>query len=143
MTRTELEALIRAGESEMQEFKQTTGQRTDAARTLCGMLNGRGGRVFFGVQPEIEDGGGCVTVRFRPRRYQPPQRIGHDLTSQQQAVLAVLAGGHRLALRDIVGQLQGETRSVREDLALLKRLGLVNSDGHGRGARWFLSGGTG
>ena len=25
--------------------------------------------------PEIEDAGGCVTVRFRPHRYVPPQRM--------------------------------------------------------------------
>ena len=27
-------------------------------------------------RPEIEDAGGCVTVRFRPSRYVPPQRGG-------------------------------------------------------------------
>lgn len=38
------------GESETVEFKATTGQRSKAARTLSAMLNGRGGRVLFGVQ---------------------------------------------------------------------------------------------
>lgn len=38
-----------ARESETQEFKRTTGQRTEAAKTLCAMLNHRGGRVLFGV----------------------------------------------------------------------------------------------
>ena len=41
-------------------------------------------------QPEIEDAGGCVTVRFRPGRYVPPQRIGRNLTERQQAILALL-----------------------------------------------------
>lgn len=40
------------GESATQEFKATTGQRTDAARTLSAMLNQRGGRVLFGVTPD-------------------------------------------------------------------------------------------
>jgi ATP-dependent DNA helicase RecG len=31
------------------EFKETTGQRSDAARTVCAMLNGRGGFLLFGV----------------------------------------------------------------------------------------------
>ena len=35
-----------AGESEAVEFKASTGQRTEAARTLSAMLNGRGGRVI-------------------------------------------------------------------------------------------------
>jgi len=40
-----------AGESETLELKSTTGQRREAARTLCAMLNHRGGRVLFGVEP--------------------------------------------------------------------------------------------
>ncbi|MFZ4440450.1 MAG: helix-turn-helix domain-containing protein, partial [Syntrophales bacterium] len=45
---TELQELIRSGENEKLEFKKSTGQRTDAARTVCAMLNGLGGFVFFG-----------------------------------------------------------------------------------------------
>ena len=41
--------LIQYSESETVEFKRSTGQRTTAAKTLCGMLNGRGGMVLFGV----------------------------------------------------------------------------------------------
>lgn len=33
----------------MQEFKETTGQRREAAKAVCAMLNHRGGRVLFGV----------------------------------------------------------------------------------------------
>jgi ATP-dependent DNA helicase RecG len=96
-------------------------------------------------RPEIEEAAGCVTVRFRPSRYEPPQRIGHDLTSQQQTILRLLAGGRHLALRAIVRELGpgSATRTVRDDLAFLKRLGLANSAGHGRGAQWFLIGPTG
>ena len=43
--------LAAAGESETVEFKASTGQRTEAARTLSAMLNCRGGQVLFGVQP--------------------------------------------------------------------------------------------
>lgn len=43
---------VSAGESETQGFKRSTGQRRDAARTLCAMLNHRGGRVFFGIEPD-------------------------------------------------------------------------------------------
>jgi ATP-dependent DNA helicase RecG len=44
-----LNAIVKKGESETVEFKKSTGQRTEAARTLCGMMNAAGGRVFFGV----------------------------------------------------------------------------------------------
>jgi len=45
----DVEKLIRNGESETVEFKMPMGQRTTAAKTLCGMLNGTGGMVLFAV----------------------------------------------------------------------------------------------
>ena len=93
-------------------------------------------------RPEIEDAGGCVTVRFRPTRYVPPQRVARHLTERQRRVLAHLAeraGG--AAVRDIAAAL-GVSESpwtIREDLAALKNRGLVRSTGWGRGARWELT----
>ena len=92
-------------------------------------------------QPEIEDAGGCVTVRFRPGGYVPPQRVERDLTERQQTILALLdQDGRGLALREIHAQLkpQATLRQVREDLAILRTLALVVASGHGRGARWEL-----
>ena len=37
------------GESETLEFKETTGTRREASRTVCAFLNQRGGQVLFGV----------------------------------------------------------------------------------------------
>ena len=89
--------------------------------------------------PEIEDVGGCVTVRLRPSRYEPPQRVAHDLSASQRAVLAALEGApDGLALREVralLGVVVPEW-SVKDDLGLLKRLGLVESRGRGRGAFW-------
>ena len=39
----DLKELVSGGESERVEFKRSTGQRTEAAKTVCGMLNGLGG----------------------------------------------------------------------------------------------------
>lgn len=50
-TPDEIVALAAGGESETVEFKETTGQRKEAARTLSAMLNGQGGVVLFGVRP--------------------------------------------------------------------------------------------
>ena len=44
--------LIAAGESETLELKKTTGERREAAKTVCAMLNNRGGIIFIGVTPE-------------------------------------------------------------------------------------------
>lgn len=45
----ELKELVFGGESVHVEFKRSTGQRTEAAKTACGMLNGLGGLVLLGV----------------------------------------------------------------------------------------------
>ena len=93
-------------------------------------------------RPEIEDAGGCVTVRFRPTRYVPPQRIAHDLNERQRAVLALLdASRGGLALREVRDRMadQATEWEVKGDLALLKQLGLVESVGWGRGAFWRLT----
>jgi len=93
-------------------------------------------------RPEIEDGGGCVTVRFRPSRYVPPQRVARELTGRQQTILAILdEAGAGMALREVHARVGGQTteRQVREELATLRALGLVIPSGHGRGAQWRRS----
>ena len=59
----EIAALTAAGESETLEFKGTSGARREAVRTLCAMLNQRGGYILFGVTPE----GGVVGQRVSER----------------------------------------------------------------------------
>jgi ATP-dependent DNA helicase RecG len=94
------------------------------------------------ARPEIFEQGGCVTVRFAPSSYVPPQRVAQDVTERQQRVLAFLAGHSSGApVRDIATGLgySGTPRSLREDLTTLKHLGLVTGEGWGRGARWRLA----
>jgi ATP-dependent DNA helicase RecG len=50
----ELRDLVSDVESERIEFKRSTGQRTEAAKTVCAMLNGIGGFVLFGVMDKGE-----------------------------------------------------------------------------------------
>ena len=52
MNAEQIKALVAKGESEMLEFKLSTGRRSDAMKTVCAMLNQRGGHVLFGVSPE-------------------------------------------------------------------------------------------
>ncbi|MGL4463951.1 MAG: ATP-binding protein [Planctomycetia bacterium] len=51
MTEAELLAVVVAGESDTLEFKKSTAEKDTALRTVCGMLNGSGGRVLVGVTP--------------------------------------------------------------------------------------------
>lgn len=49
MTEAQLVELVAQGESDTLEFKKTTAEKEAAMKTLCGMLNGSGGRVLIGV----------------------------------------------------------------------------------------------
>lgn len=49
MVSEQIVALASSGESETLEFKETTGTRREAARTVCAFLNQDGGQVLFGV----------------------------------------------------------------------------------------------
>jgi ATP-dependent DNA helicase RecG len=51
-TLREIERVVAGGESAQVEFKLSTGQRTDGAKAACGMLNGNGGFVLFGVSDD-------------------------------------------------------------------------------------------
>ncbi len=90
-------------------------------------------------RPEIEERGGCVTVRFRRADYVPPRHDEGELTEQQKTVLTLLQRSDSgLALREIRTALgaQANERRLREDLSTLKARGLVAATGVGRGARW-------
>ena len=106
----QLEPWVRAGESETLEYKRTTGERRAATQTLCGMLNHRGGRVLFGVEPN-----------------------GRIL-----ACLSGAAQG--CALRDIRKALGGAIPEweIKNDLAALMHLGLVATSAKLMPTRTFM-----
>lgn len=95
-------------------------------------------------RPEIEEISGAIIVRFRASRYQPPTRIGHDLTDRQRKILDVLASSGALRLGEILPLLKAgaTTRALREDLYLLRRFKLVDFSGRTSGARWRLKRGS-
>lgn len=61
-TLREVERVVAGGESAQVEFKVSTGQRSDAAKAACGMLNGNGGFVLFGVADDGRIVGQQVTA---------------------------------------------------------------------------------
>ena len=92
-------------------------------------------------RPQIEDIGGCVTVRFAPGSHIPPRIVQRSVSERQRAILSLLNDAPEgLALRQIVrllGNGDDDRRRVRRDLAQLRVLGLAVSTGYGRGARWW------
>ncbi|MBW2128598.1 MAG: putative DNA binding domain-containing protein, partial [Deltaproteobacteria bacterium] len=91
-------------------------------------------------EPEFGEQAGSVWVRFLPSGYIAPHRVAHDLTDRQRELLHILSKKPSLPLREIravVGNPPSDRR-LREELLHLKKLGLVSSSGHGRGAAWSL-----
>jgi len=70
MNQADIERIITQGESQTLEFKRSTGQLTRAGETLCGMLNGVGGAVLFGVTDSGELNG--------PDATEPPNTQEHN-----------------------------------------------------------------
>ena len=90
-------------------------------------------------EPEIEDAGGGITVRFRSKTYVPPRSVERGVTERQRSILTLLSDTpDGLALREIVPSLAGSAteRQIRDDLGTLRVLGLAICEGRGRGARW-------
>jgi len=69
---SELRSLVTGGESERLEFRRSTGQRTEAVKTVCAMLNGLGGICLFGVDDRGEVVGQEVSGRTL-------QDVAHEL----------------------------------------------------------------
>lgn len=79
MNLEQLRTLVAQGESESLEFKRTTGQRSEAFKTVCAMLNGTlPGFVIFGVTNDGQIIGQDVTPNTHEqlanecRRIEPP-----------------------------------------------------------------------
>lgn len=113
-------------------FIEQWGRGTEDIVTLCV----RAGHP----EPEFGEQAGSVWVRFLPSGYIAPHRVAHDLTERQREILEVIGRGRRIPLRVIISSLSNPPAeaTLRDDLYHLKRLGLIDSTGRGRGATWSL-----
>jgi ATP-dependent DNA helicase RecG len=95
--------------------------------------------------PRFEEQAGHVVVRFLVKGYVPPHRIGHDLTERQRRILFVLRDGELHGRGDIKQAIDPALpdSTLRDDLRLLRSLGLILSSGRGKAAGWRLKIDTG
>jgi ATP-dependent DNA helicase RecG len=102
MTETQVISWVAAGESESQEFKQSTNLRHEATQTLCGMMNKNGGRVIFGVTPDHQLRGLEVSDRtleklwdefnhFEPPAFPEVERV--PLTNGLELIVVTVSRG--------------------------------------------------
>jgi len=91
-------------------------------------------------ETEFGEQAGSVWVQFLPSGYIAPHRVAHDLTERHRELLQILAQQGPAPLREIRKSLSAppSDRMIQEDLAHLRRLGMVQSSGRGRGALYRL-----
>ncbi len=94
------------------------------------------------AEPEFEERGSELVVRFFPTGYVAPRRIDHPLTAPRQEVLKTMAqiGPALVSEISVASPSKLARRTVRYVLQTLRALGLVEVRRRGRGARWRLVG---
>lgn len=99
--RDQVYAWTALGESETQEFKISTGQRSEAAKTLCAFFNLKGGRILFGVDPTGSVVGQEVTDHTLAKVYREIEQFDSEITPSIERVaiedgreVMVLSTGH-------------------------------------------------
>jgi ATP-dependent DNA helicase RecG len=91
-------------------------------------------------EPDFEESAGEVIVRFTPSGYTLPHRVSHDLTDRQRRILHYLPDGERHPLQEIMAGtgLDLPPSTLRDDLILMRSLGLVESVGARCSSAWRL-----
>ncbi|WP_322769795.1 helix-turn-helix domain-containing protein [Frankia sp. Cr1] len=111
------------GESDRQEFKESTGQRTEAAKTLCGMVNLHGGRLLFGVTPDGRVAGQEVRESTLEKLYEALRAFDPEVTPTIETV-EIEPGRHVI----VVTVRQGRYRLYRYRGTAYKRVGAVTTE---------------
>ena len=94
------------------------------------------------LEPEFEQRGGEVVVRFFAMGYVPPTRVTREISPLQQELLEILSSLGHARLSEIEERLQSSVPRyvLQENLQALRTLRLVALEGRTRGARWRLAG---
>lgn len=91
-------------------------------------------------EPEIEVYSGEVYVRFKSVLVAPDKRENSLLSPLQKDLLNTLSGRGSMSLRQIRECLPEPrpARTIQENLATLRKLGLISASGRGRNALWTM-----
>jgi ATP-dependent DNA helicase RecG len=90
--------------------------------------------------PVFVEQAGAIGVRFLPSGYIAPHRVSHALSKRQREILGILSDAGAIPFHLIRERMEKPPadRTIRDDLAFLKKTGLIESRGFGRGAFWSL-----
>lgn len=93
-------------------------------------------------EPEFQEysSGFAVVFRFNEPMNTAAKDSVHKLTPRQNEILKILSAGDRMSVSEISAHLTDAPapRTLRDDLARLKEMGLIELTGRARTAKWFL-----
>lgn len=91
-------------------------------------------------EPRYEKIGGAVGVIFYPATPISLSEIQEELTERQKTMYETITVLGKTTFRDIREKVESQVtdRALRYDLNLLKKLGLIETTGPGRGAVWMV-----
>ncbi len=98
-------------------------------------------------EPKYEEYSGGIEITFKfkePIGFAPklePDFSQYKSSTRKQDILKILQNSSQMTANEIAQNLQDapSTRTIREDLANLKELKLINLQGFGRGSTWSLT----
>lgn len=90
-------------------------------------------------QPELSEQAGSFCVRFKSQAADVIFKQKKALTARQLEIIEILKTGD-YGVREILRQLKQPPAlpTLRDDLYFLKKVGIINFQGYGRSALWFL-----
>jgi len=100
-----------------------------------------------GLQPpEFSEAGDGFLVKFYfkepigPTKQIMQHNRDHGFSNREKELLDILAAHRKLTFKEIVSHINKppSDRTIRNELSNLRNQGLVSSEGHGRGAAWFI-----
>jgi len=93
-------------------------------------------------EPEFQEysGGFSVVFRFKEPMNTIKKELDYLLTIRQEEILKILSSGNKMAIKDIASLLKEPpaSRTLRDDLGKLRKLGLISLEGKAKTAKWFI-----
>jgi predicted HTH transcriptional regulator len=97
-------------------------------------------RRMHNPEPEFIERENHFVVCFYSRLYEEKSLPGKELTPRQRKILQLLTDNQSMAFGDILNLLGEDLhrRTLQDELSRLRDDGLIDHEGKGRAARWFI-----
>lgn len=158
-------SMIKARENQNVEYKSSWNDKYLA--WICGFANAQGAVMYFGVfkgtglpMPRIEAVEGGIKVSFQRNNVNIsqtdtnfvkdfvkgiPQDMLKELTERQLVILEIIASDSTMSAKAISERMSEKDsvteRTIQNDLAKIKKLGIIKRKGGRKNGEWIIIGG--